>query len=37
MISVPIQEKIAEFGVDKYGQSLFFPDRGRGIQSRSRS
>lgn len=26
LISVPTQEKIAEFGVDKFGAPLFFPD-----------
>ncbi len=28
LISVPTQEKIAGFGIDTYGQSLFFPDSG---------
>jgi len=26
IISVPTQEKIGQFGVDKFGQSLFIPD-----------
>jgi len=26
LTSLPVQEKIAEFGKDRYGQSLFFPD-----------
>lgn len=26
LISVPVQEKIARFGVDEFGQPLFFPD-----------
>jgi len=26
LTSLPVQEKIAEFGKDQYGQSLFFPD-----------
>lgn len=26
LISVPVQQKIAQFGVDEFGQPLFFPD-----------
>ena len=26
IISLPVQEKIAEFGLDQFGQSLFMPD-----------
>jgi tungstate transport system substrate-binding protein len=26
LVSLPVQEKIASFGVDKFGQSLFIPD-----------
>jgi len=32
MISPETQEKIGEFGVDKYGQSLFVPDAGKTME-----